>query len=42
MLDMKLIREKTEHVRKALLKRMDCVDFGDLLQWEWETKRVDL
>ena len=34
MLDIKLIREKSEEVRNALLKRMDAVDFTSLLEWD--------
>ena len=34
MLDIALIREKPEEVRKALLKRLDEVDFTDLLAWD--------
>ncbi|MFZ5352565.1 MAG: serine--tRNA ligase [Bacillota bacterium] len=34
MLDINLIREKTEEVRNALLKRMDKVDFSELLEWD--------
>ncbi|MBC8236138.1 serine--tRNA ligase [bacterium] len=40
MLDLNLIREKTEEVRKALLKRMDDVDFTELLQWDKERKEI--
>ena len=40
MLDIKLIREKPEEVRNALLKRMDEVDFTALL--DWDTKRRSL
>ena len=34
MLDIRLIREKPEEVRQALLKRMDKVDFTELLSWD--------
>ena len=34
MLDLNLIRENTEEVKTALLKRMDQVDFTALLQWD--------
>jgi seryl-tRNA synthetase len=34
MLDINLIRENPDAVRNALLKRMDAVDFTDLLQWD--------
>jgi len=40
MLDLNLIREKTEEVRKALLKRMDDVDFTELLQWDQDRKEM--
>jgi len=40
MLDLNLIREKTEEVRKALLKRMDDVDFTGLLQWDQNRKEM--
>lgn len=33
MLDINLIREKPEEVRAALLKRIDDVDFTELLQF---------
>jgi seryl-tRNA synthetase len=38
MLDIKLIREQPEQVRTALLKRLDAVDFSELLAWD-ETRR---
>jgi len=34
MLDLNLIRENPEKVKEALLKRMDQVDFAELLQWD--------
>jgi len=34
VLDIELIREKTEEVEAALLKRMDRVDFTELLAWD--------
>jgi len=34
MLDIKQIREQTEQVRSALLKRVDSVDFSELLGWD--------
>ncbi|MGA1195482.1 MAG: serine--tRNA ligase, partial [Candidatus Latescibacterota bacterium] len=34
MLDINLIRENPEAVRQALLKRMDSVDFTELLLWD--------
>ncbi|MFW6310722.1 MAG: hypothetical protein ACOC1K_00640 [Nanoarchaeota archaeon] len=40
MIDINLIRKNTEEVKKALLKRMDEVDFSSLL--EWDDKRKDL
>lgn len=41
MLDIKLIREKTDEVKQALLKRMDDVDFTELLQWDKEKKDLN-
>ncbi len=38
MLDIKLIMENPEKVKKALLKRMDHVDFTDLIRWEGKRK----
>lgn len=40
MLDINLIRENPEKVRTALLKRMDEVDFTELLQWDKDRKEV--
>ena len=40
MLDLNLIREKTEEVRTALLKRMDDIDFTELLQWDKERREL--
>ena len=40
MLDINLIRENPEKVKKALLKRMGSVDFTELLSWD--TKRREL
>lgn len=34
MIDINLIRKKTDEIRKSLLKRMDDVDFTDLLKWD--------
>ena len=34
MLDIKLIRDQPEQVRAALLKRMDTLDFSELLAWD--------
>lgn len=39
MLDIKLIREQPEHVRQALLKRLDSVDFSELLASDEARKR---
>ena len=40
MLDINLIREKTEYVRTALLKRMDKVDFTELLDWDKQRRAL--
>ena len=40
MLDINVIRENPDTVREALLKRMDEVDFTDLLRWD--TRRREL
>ena len=40
MLDINLIREKTEEVKNALLKRMDNVDFTELLEWDKERRKL--
>jgi seryl-tRNA synthetase len=40
MLDIRLIREKPEEVRQALLKRMDHVDFQELLGWDRERRSM--
>jgi len=40
MLDIRLIREKPEEVRQALLKRMDQVDFQELLAWDRERRSM--
>ena len=40
MLDIRLIREKPEDVRQALLKRMDQVDFRELLGWDRERRSM--
>ncbi len=42
MLDINLIREKTDEVRNALLKRMDAVDFSTLLQRDKKRREVIL
>lgn len=41
MLDIKLIREEPERVRQALLKRLDSLDFSELLAWD-EQRRTTL
>lgn len=40
MLDLNLIRENPEKVRAALLKRMDEIDFTELLQWDKERREL--
>ncbi len=40
MLDLKLIREKPEDVRTALLKRMDELDFTELLEWDRRRRQL--
>jgi seryl-tRNA synthetase len=40
MLDLRLIREKPEEVRQALLKRMDAVDFTDVLDWDQKRRTL--
>lgn len=40
MLDINLIREQTDAVRQALLKRMDNVDFSRLLEWDQERRTL--
>lgn len=40
MLDINLIRNETEKVRQALLKRMDEVDFTDLLAWDKKRREL--
>jgi len=40
MLDIQLIREKPEAVRQALLKRMDQVDFSELLEWDQQRRSL--
>ncbi len=42
MLDIKLILENPEKVKKALLKRMDDVSFDELIAWETERKSVQM
>lgn len=40
MLDLNLIRENTQKVKDALLKRMDNIDFEELLQWDAERRKL--
>jgi seryl-tRNA synthetase len=40
MLDINLIRENPEKIREALLKRMDKVDFSELLSWDEERRKI--
>lgn len=40
MLDLNLIRENTQKVKDALLKRMDNIDFDELLQWDAERRKL--
>jgi len=40
MLDINLIRENPEQVQKALLKKIDNVDFKDLLKWDKERREI--
>ena len=40
MLDMRLIREQPEEIRQSLLKRMDEIDFHDLLSWDRERRSL--
>ena len=40
MIDLNLIRENPESIKKALLKRMDNVDFAELLRWDKENRRL--
>ena len=40
MLDINLIREKTEEVKTALLKRMKNVDFSDVLKWDQRRRDI--
>ena len=42
MLDIKLILENPDKVKKALLKRMDNVSFEELIAWESERKNVQM
>ena len=40
MIDLNLIRKKTDEVRAALLKRMDHLDFSELLKWDKERRKL--
>ncbi len=40
MLDINMIREKSEEMKRALLKRMDNVDFTELLKWDKERREL--
>ena len=40
MLDMNRIRNNPEEVRNTLLKRMDQVDFSELLQWDVDRRNL--
>lgn len=40
MLDINLIREKKDEVTQALLKRMDAIDFTELLEWDDERRKL--
>ena len=40
MLDVNLIRQRPDEVRAALLKRMDEVDFTELLHWDESRRRL--
>lgn len=40
MLDIKYIRENPEKVRQALLKRMDTIDFTELLNWDEQRRNL--
>ena len=40
MLDIKLIKEKSEEIRRALLKRMDEVVFTELLDWDQQRRTL--
>ena len=40
MLDIALIREKPEDIRQALLKRLDEVDFTELLAWDQQRRSL--
>jgi seryl-tRNA synthetase len=40
MLDLNLIRENTQEVTEALSKRMDNIDFTELLMWDEERRKL--
>ncbi|NLU25867.1 MAG: serine--tRNA ligase [Hungateiclostridium thermocellum] len=40
MLDINRIRNNPDEVKKALLKRMDHVDFSELLEWDSERRKL--
>jgi len=40
MIDLNLIRKKTDEVRATLLKRMDHLDFSELLKWDKERRKL--
>jgi seryl-tRNA synthetase len=40
MLDLNLIRKNTEKVKEALSKRMDNIDFTELLEWDAERRKL--
>jgi len=40
MIDMNRIRNNPEEVKKALLKRMDNVDFTELLEWDKQRRKL--
>lgn len=40
MLDLNLIRKNTEKVKDALSKRMDNIDFTELLEWDTERRKL--
>ena len=40
MIDINLIRKKTDEVRAALLKRMDHLDFSELLKQDKERREL--
>jgi len=40
MIDIKLIRTKEEEIKKALMKRMDNIDFKDLVDWDKRKRHI--